>query len=139
MNPTETLAGYYRKAARAGKGVTFNTGHLAKHLGMSQSQVYEARDELYRSGRLITKMGHRVVESIDGVKFTNHEPPTTPTEPLMNYLRKTFVPVYDARVSDSPEKAVRRGRPAEVVIGDKRVGIGFAAAMVLCQSRLCMA
>lgn len=134
MNATERLADYMRRNARKGMGVTQNTRSVAIHLGMSESQVIQAKENLRGTGRLV--MGEQRIESIDGVKFQSDAPLPSPAEPLMNFLRRQFKPVCDARVVDHPEKAFRT-KPTEIIVGDVRTSMGFAAAMVLCRSMGC--
>lgn len=131
MDPVEKLARYMREMAKKGSGMTGNTRSLAMFLGLTQSQVSDARHVLYRSGRLVA-MGQQYA-SIDGIKFGGEgkEPPKT--EAMMTILRRRFSPVCDARVIDRPNEAAA-GTPREVVIGDVRLGLAHAFALAILSS-----
>lgn len=131
-DPVEILATYLRKTARAGGGVSSNRKALAMHLHLSVEQVCEARDALHTSGRLKMSRYKAVYTSIDGIAFGGAGMLEPKTGALMNYLRRQFDPVYDARVAEQPN-AIPRGEPQQVVIGSVKTHIGFAVALVLCQ------
>ena len=134
----EIFAKYLRAKARAGGGVSGNRKALAMHLGLTPNQVCAARDALHKAGRLVCE-GQAYI-SIDGMMFGGEDRTPTKAGPLMTYLRRNFDRVYDTRIVKEPDK-VPKGPPREVVIGDIRTSIAFAAALVLCApgSRVSMA